>query len=246
MAWTWEDILTDSLSLSGILGQGQIANAQMISSAKQRASRLLDKLDGKGISLPVFSIDVVFNTVSDQERYVLGVGTDPSPASNIRPETIINGQLQIQGGSQPTYLPLIKKDFPNYRDDILVPRNLSQPIYYSLNPSWPQAELYLWPVPNQVWQVRFTCRVKWIDVVTNPQTNTFSYAQLPSGYTNAFTDMLAYELAMWRRLSTDDLKDKARDGEYLMTQQSWYTPDIPSETGTAFPWDITRAGMNPG
>jgi hypothetical protein len=245
MAWTWEDILTDSLSLSGILGQGQIADSAMISSAKQRASRLLDKLDGKGMSLPVFSVDVSFNTVSDQERYVLGVGADASPASTVRPETIINGQLRIQGGSQPTYLPLRPMSFPDYRDKLLVPRNLSQPFFYALNPSWPQAELFLWPVPNQVWQVRFTCRVKWIDVVTNPQTNQYSYAQLPSGYTNAFTDMLAHELAMWRRLSTDDLKDKAKDGEYLMTQQSWTTPDIAVGGGDTFPWDITRAGMNP-
>ncbi len=245
MAWTWEDILTDSLSLSGILGQGQIADSPMMASAKQRASRLLDKLDGKGISLPVFSIDILFNTVSDQERYVLGTGTDLSPASAVRPETIINGQLQIQGGSQPTYLPLTKMDFPVYRDKLLVPRNLSQPIYYALNPAWPQAELYLWPVPNQVWQVRFTCKVKWIDVVTNPQTNVFSYAELPSGYSNAFTDMLAYELAMWRRLETNDLKNKAKDGEYLMTQQSWYTPDISDNGGDAFPWNVTRAGMNP-
>lgn len=245
MAWTWEEILTDSLSLSGILGEDQVVDPAMMAGAKRRASRLLDKLDGKGIALPVFSIDVLFNTVSNQERYVLGTGADLSPASPVRPETILNGQLQIQGGSQPVYLPLRKMDFPQYRDTLLVPRTLSQPIYYSLNPAWPQAELYLWPVPNQVWQVRFTCKVKWIDVVTNPETNVFSYAELPSGYSNAFTDMLAYELAMWRRLSTDDLRNKAHEGEYLMTQQSWTVPEISDGGGDAFPWNITRAGMNP-
>lgn len=244
MAWTWEDILTDSLSLSGILGQGQIVDSALMNNAKQRASRLLDKLDGEGIALPVFSTDVQFNTVPGQERYVLGVGADPLPASIVRPETIINGQIRISGGAQPVYLPLTPLTFPGYRNTA-VPKNQSQPIYYSLNPSWPQAELFLWPTPSQIWQIRFTCKVKWIDVVTNPETNVFSYAELPSGYTNAFTDMLAYELARWRRLSTEDLKNKATEGKYFMMAQSWVKVDVAGGLSNAFPWNIVYAGMNP-
>ena len=40
--------------------------------------------------------------------------------------------------------------------------------------------------------------------------------------------------------------NKAKDGEYLMTQQSWTAPEIASGAGDAFPWNITRAGINPG
>ena len=72
MAWTWEEILTDALSLSGILGEGQVVDASMLENARTRASKLLDELDGNGIALPVFSTDVEFNTVTGQTEYNLG------------------------------------------------------------------------------------------------------------------------------------------------------------------------------
>ena len=248
MASTWEEIYRDSLSLSGILGQGQIIDAAMLDSAKVRAANLLDELDGEGIALPVFDIGVEFNTVPGQNKYVLGTGSDTSPANPVRPETIIDGEIRIQSGGQPVYLPLTEITFPQYRKNISVPNNLSQPFNYAYNPGWPQADLYLWPTPNQIWQIRFTTKVKWVDTLGNPNANIFATAQLPSGFTNAFTNMLAYKLATWRRLQTPELMNAAEQGKFVMSAYTFkqnYQLRKTNNAPTAFPWNITRAGMNP-
>lgn len=247
MAWTWEEILTDALSLSGILGEDQVVDPTMLADARVRASKLLDELDGKGIALPVFSTDIQFNTVSGQTKYVFGTGTDSVPASALRPEIILNAQLQIQSGSDPVWIPLTKLSFMDYRDYIVVPQNQSQPINYTWNPDWPQGQFYLWPSPNQIWTIRLTCTLKWIDVVGDPNNDWYANASLPSGYTSAFTDILAYKLAQWKRItdSAGDLKSKATDGMYLMTTYSVDKVPRVNTQPSAFPWNINRAGVNP-
>ncbi|MES2367605.1 MAG: hypothetical protein V4563_17145 [Pseudomonadota bacterium] len=249
MASTWEEIFSDSLSLAGILGQGQIIDAAMLDSAKVRAKNLLDELDGEGIALPVFSTDVEFDTVSGQNKYVLGTGSDTSPANAIRPETIIDGEIEIQPGAQPVYLPLTEGTFPQYRKYISVPNNPGQPWNYYLNPGWPQADLYVWPTPNQVWKLRFTCKLKWVDTLgLDPTVSVYSDAALPSGFTNAFTNMLAYKLATWRRLGTEELKNASTQGKFVMATYTWrqnYALRKVANAPTAFPWNIIRAGMNP-
>ncbi len=249
MPSTWEEIFTDSLSLAGILGQGQIMTTPLLNDAKIRAKNLLDELDGEGIALPAFSVDIEFDTVSGQNKYVLGTGSDGSPASPIRPETIIDGEIQIEPGAQPVYLPLTEGTFPQYRKYISVPNNLSQPWNYYLNPKWPQADLYVWPTPNQVWKLRFTTKLKWVDTLgLDPTVSIYSEAELPSGFTNAFTNMLAYRLAKWRRLETDELRSASTQGKFVMATSTWkqnYALRKVSGGATAFPWNITRAGINP-
>lgn len=246
MVWTWEEILTDALSLSGILGEDQQVDAAMLASARVRASKLLDELDGEGIALPVFSTDVEFDTVSGQSRYVLGTGTDVSPASPLRPELILDGQIRIQPGPQPVWLPLSKLSFLDYRNYITVPGTQSQPVNYAWNPGWPQGELFLWPTPNQIWKIRLTCTLKWIDVVGNPADNWTGNAELPSGYTNAFTNILAFRLAQWRRIDDVNLRTKANQAKYVMSTYTMNHVPKPKSQPSAFPWNVARAGINPG
>jgi len=245
MAWTWEEILTDALSLSGILGEDQQVDPAMLESARVRASKLLDELDGKGIALPVFSTSIEFDTTSNQTKYVLGTGSDASPASALRPELILDAEIQITPGANPVWLPLKPLTFTDYRQYISVPQNQSQPINYTWNPGWPQGDLYLWPNPNQVWKIRLTSTLKWIDVVGDPSSDWYATAQLPSGFTSAFTDVLALKLAQWRRLVNQDLVTKAASAMYTLsiysTNKVPNTPSIPS----AFPWNVNRAGINP-
>lgn len=248
MAWTWEEILTDALSLSGILGEDQQVTASMLADARTRASKLLDELDGEGIALPLFSTDIEFSTVSGQAKYVLGTGSDSSPASPIRPEQILNAEVQIQGGVNPVWIPLQRISFMDYRDYITVPNNQSMPINYTWNPKWPQGDFYLWPSPNQIYRIRTACTLKWIDVVGNPDLDWYADAEIPSGYTNAFTNVLAYRLAQWRRITDSDgnLRSKEKTGLYTMKAYSFDKVPRVNTKPSAFPWDISRAGINPG
>lgn len=244
MTWTWDRIFTDALFRSGVLGQSEPVDATMLAQARQTANLLLDELDGEGVALPVFSLDVTFNTVTGQEKYLLGTGTG-SAANGIRPETIVDAQLRLTGGDQPVFFDLVPMDFRAYREQIVVPKTLSQPINFAWNPVWPQGEFYLWPTPSQVWQVRLTAKVKWIDVVGVPSNNVYGDAELPSGYNNAFTNILALRLAENNRLDTDTLRNKAAQGKYTMATYTWsQVPEIESGDASAFPWNITQARSN--
>lgn len=241
MTWSWDRMFTDALFRSGVLGQSEAVDASMLEQARQTANLLLDELDGEGIALPVFSLDVTFNTVTGQERYLLG----PSGANSIRPETIIDAQLRLTGGDQPVFFDLVPLDFRAYREQIVVPKTLSQPINFAWNPAWPQGEFYLWPTPSQVWQVRLTAKVKWINVVGEPSDNIYADAELPSGYNNGFVDLLTLKLAENNRLDTETMRNKAARAKYLMATYTWsQTPEIPSGEASAFPWNITQARAN--
>ncbi len=243
MAWTWDEVYRESLFRSGLKGDDQVVDDSMLAKARRTALTVLDMLDGEGVALPVFSIDVEFICTPNQEKYVLGTGADTSPASSIRPETILTAQVQIATGSQPVYMPLGPLRFTDYRN-ISVPKTVSQPFQYSVDPSWPQADLYLYPTPSQAYPIRLTCKVKWADVMGAPYDSAI--AQLPSGYLNGFIDVLALQLAKQERLTTDDLKNNASQGKYTMSAQTWsQVPDIKGRTVDAWSWDLVKAGMNP-
>ncbi len=242
MDWTWDEIYRESLFRSGVKGDDQVVDASMLAKARRTASTVLDMLDGEGIALPLFDTDIEFPTVPGQNKYVLGTGSDTSPASPIRPETIVDGEIQIQPGSQPVYLPLTEITFPQYRHNISVPNNLAQPWNYALNPKYPQSDLYLWPTPSSVWAIRFTCKVKWETTLGNPNENIFS------GYLNGFIDLMALKLAMPERLTTGDLQSNATKAKYLMASYTWkqaYQLRKVNNAPTAFPWNVIKAGMNP-
>lgn len=245
MTGTWEEIFTNSLFRAGILGRGQIMTASMLAEAQSTMKLLLDELDGEGLALPVMSIDVAFNTVVNQEKYVLGKGVFDPPANPIRPETVLTGTVEIESGLQPVVVPLSPMAFVNYRT-IPSPKVTGQPFQYSINPKWPQSDLYLYPVPSQIWPINLTCKVRWVDTVGDPACNICAIAQLNSGFTNALTDIQALRLAENNRLETSTLQKKADKGKYLMTQQMWNQhPDLESRAPDAFPWTLVQAGTNP-
>lgn len=69
---TWEELFTDALYKSGLVGQGQIVNASAIAQAKTVARLLLDEWDGAGLALPAYDTSIKFNTVTGQSLYLLG------------------------------------------------------------------------------------------------------------------------------------------------------------------------------
>jgi hypothetical protein len=243
MQWTWDEVYRESLFRAGIKGDDQDVDPSMLAKARRTALTVLDKLDGEGIALPVFSLDIEFVCTPNQEKYVLGTGADASPASPYRPETIVTAQVQIASGAQPVYMPLGPLDFRDYRN-ISVPKTISQPFQYSVDPKWPQADLYLYPTPSQAYRIRLACKLKWADVLGTPADAAI--AQLPSGYLNSFIDVLALQLAKNERLATQDLKNSANQGKYTMAVATWQqVPDIKSRTVDAWSWDLVKAGINP-
>ncbi len=319
MTGTWLELFRNSLFRSGVLGRGQIESASLLNEAQQTAKLLLDELDGEGLSLPVVSTEINFNTVPNQAKYGLGgpfdAGTsdesvtialglvtwptvaggfpfvegqivtalqaadDPSvymkgkvvsfngtalvvnvteiagsggyttwffTVSMFRPETILGGRLQTAGGANPTYNRIFSMDYTEYKLNISTPQNPGMPSNYSLNQGWPIADLYFYPSPSQIWLITLVCKLRWADTVSDPMNSVNSVAEVPSGYTNAFTDILALRLAENNRLETPTLQSKAYKGKYLMAAYTWGQMDGSSGgMGDPFPSNTLVAGSNP-
>src|SRR3990170_4213460 len=152
MTWTWEKIISQALVNSGLVGKNQPIQAVDLDIGKDQLDLLIDDLDGEGLSLPPFDVQINFNTVAGQARYSMGPDanppyTDPAPASRIRPETIITGTVTLpSGGVQPVQIGMAPMSFQQYQL-LSIKSTQSQPYNFAINPLWPQAEVYLYPTP---------------------------------------------------------------------------------------------------
>lgn len=246
MTWTWGKIVSLALFRSGLVGAGQIPTTAANKQGFDTLELLLDELDGEGLALPDYPTDLVLSTVANEYIYYLGQGNQTS-AIPLRPEQIISAEIQVSltPNSQPVWLPLQPLSFKSYKK-ITVPSNQGQPQQWAINQKWPQSELYLWPNPNQVYQIRIHAKVKWASSVGDPECNPCAVAEIQSGYVTALVDVLALKLAENNRLETSTLQNKASKARFLMT--TYVAPQIPDVEGMgpdAYSWNIIRAGSNP-
>lgn len=255
-SWTWREIVDQALTDSGLVGKNQPVKDTERQIGERLLSFLLDELDGEGIALPSYDQQIIFNTVGGQAKYLLGPDsnppfTDASPASTFRPESIITGNATISTNPN-VDIALYEIDFPNYTN-ISVKSTQSQPYNYALNPTWPQAELYLYPTPDRVYPISLFCKVKWQFTQTGttevgaPVENPTNVAQLPSGFSNALKDCLAFKIAKSYELETEQLRLSANQGKFLMASRvmNQNTPDWNKSPRGVFPWNIGISGRNP-
>lgn len=246
MERTWRALIAEALVRSGLVGRSQIPTANQFKDGETTLVFLLDELDGKGYALPAMSTDVAFNTVSGTAKYFLGEG-DEAEADPIRPIFIQTATVNI-GGVSATYVPMTEISFQNYKV-ISIPSTQSQPFNYAINPKYPQMELYLWPTPNQVYPINLTCKVRWVDTVGDPTLNPFVDANVPPGFYNGLTDVLALKLAErypGGRSDDSTLMNKAQTAEFMMLQYTaqQLKANVPQRAGV-FPWVTGLSGVNP-
>lgn len=241
MVWTWAEIIADALVRSGLVGIGQVADAQLMVQGRKSLDLLLDEWDGKGLSLPSFSTDIEFTTVAGQAQYLLG----PGGAFTTRPESIVTVTCTI--ASAPVVnITLAEMSFPAYQM-IPVPSTESQPWNYAVNQTWPTMQFYLYPTPNAVYPMTLTCKVKWAATTGDPDLNPFSEVEVPSGYVTALLDNLALKLAQNYRMETPTLTNKAASGRKMVELAAYnqLTQGIKGTPIGLFSWNILTAGKNP-
>ena len=242
MTWTWTEVISLALVRSGVVGEGQIINANHLSSGMKALNLVLDRLDGKGLALPSFTSAITFSTVAGTAKYTLG----PSGTASVRPETIITATCTI-ATNPVTKNTMVYMDYEDYQQ-IPSPASVTgQPWNYAINQLWPQMEIFLYPTPSAVYPIILTCKIKWIDTVGAPDLNPFTIAQVPSGYADALVSLVSLELAEIYRLETATLTNKAANARFLIaeavyTQQRDALQTLPMGL---FPWNIGISGRNP-
>lgn len=243
MLRTWRALIAEALVRSGWVGPGQTAGEDEFRVGKTKLEFVLDELDGAGLLLPAFSV-LTFNTVSSQVKYLLGTDDlDVAGATAIRPTQIKD--LMVNIGSTPEVLILVSEiSFQEYQM-LAIPSNTSQPTKYAVNWTWPQAELYLWPNPVQVYPMVLTGKITIADMIGDPDDNISAVAQVPQGYFNAIADIVALRIAEYARLQTDTLENRDREARFLMFSyiSKQIKPMLPIGSGE-FPWVRGFAGMN--
>ena len=243
---TWRTMIAEALVRSGYIGRGQTANENLFKEGEISLSFLLDELDGGGVLMPLFSV-LTFNTIANQAMYLLGTSAvEVAGATAIRPLQIITGTVNI-GGNPPVFVPM-REVYPNFAtyQTIAVPSTGSQPWNYSINPKFPQSELFLYPTPYQIYPITLTCKIKWEDTVGAPDANPFAIAEVSQGYYNGICDILSLRLAEKQRLDTDTLQNKARTARHMMLAYvaRQIKPTLPAGVGV-FPWVRGLSGVNP-
>jgi hypothetical protein len=241
MIWTWQEIMSLAVVRSGLLGRGQVASASLQGDAMKMAGLILDEWDGKGLSLPDISVDVTFNTVAGQAKYLLG----PGGSATVRPRKIIEVTLTYATA------PVIKKpvaymEFEDY-SLIPIPTTQSMPFNYAIDQKWPQMEFYLYPCPDKAYPITIVSKLKWSDTITTPDVNPFTSADVPEGYVTALVDNIALRLAKTQRMETASLIADAESGRFTIAQivMSQYRGRKDTNGIGVFSDAIIRAGMNP-
>jgi hypothetical protein len=242
MVWTWAEIIAEALVRSGLLGIGQVPNADLSARGLKALNLLLDEWDGKGLALPDFSTNITFNTVANQAQYLLGPGV--SYAFAVRPETIITATCSVTTAPV-TNITLSEISYPAYTM-IPVPSISGQPWNYAVNETWPQMQVYLYPTPSAVYPMNLACKVKWTATTGQPSLNPFAEVEVPSGYVTALVDNLALKLAESVRMETPTLRNKAANGRQQVELAVYNQQTQGNQTPVGlFSWNILTSGRNP-
>lgn len=143
------DICTEALKESGALGVGQNALAEDINGAWARLQMMLQEWERK--RWLVYQLkNYVFNSTGAQ-TYTFGPGGDiDTGTGTVRPAKIESGFLRQITQSQPNQIdyPLEILQAREDYDRVAIKGLVAFPMSVFLDPGWPLATVYVWPVPT--------------------------------------------------------------------------------------------------
>lgn len=193
------DLIVAALQEIGALAAGEQAAPEDSATVLQKLQRLIDRFNAKRTMIYNVNFSVFTLPVNTQP---ITIGPGAMFDVNQRPVEIVSMSL-ILNNTTPTQveIPIHMRDDAWWADQRV--KNLTSVLptdcYYS--PDWGNGNIYLWPIPTQVNQVRIESRLVLSEITTYAQT--FS---LPPGYWDAIVYSLAESLGpMFQKPATPDL-----------------------------------------
>lgn len=144
MTTTVNDFLTLALQDAGVLGEGQVAQANDINNAFTRVNWIIAQWNRKRWLL--YDLSDVSVTTTGAETYSIGPGQD---FNTPRPDRLEDGNFlrQLNSGQQVDYpLQLLSSHEDYNRIRLKTMRTWPSIIFYDSN--WPTGTIYAWPVPQ--------------------------------------------------------------------------------------------------
>lgn len=192
-------ILSAALKEIGALAAGEQISNDDAADILQKLQRLIDRFNAKRTM--IYNVNFSrFTLVPNTQPITIGPGAQFN--MNQRPVEIMSMSLILNGTTPAEVeIPINVRDDAWWADQRV--KNLTSTLptdcYYS--PDWPNGNLYLWPVPTQVNDIRIESRVVLTEIASMAQA--FS---MPPGYWDGIVYSLAESLCpMFERSATPDL-----------------------------------------
>jgi hypothetical protein len=201
-------IITDALYITNAVGVDQTLTAKETSDGLRILNDLIEDWNTQNLAVYA-SLAQSFVTVAGQANYTIGTGGNWNTTRPVRIDS--PAYTFIAAGNETVSVPMVA--IPREQYDLIELKSMPGPYpeMFLYENTFPLGNVALWPVPNQVLNVRLR-----IDTQLTQAATAATSLSFPPGYVNAFKFNLATMLAPWfgKNMATmPDIVMKAR--EYL-------------------------------
>lgn len=182
MARTARDLITDSLRVLGVVGQGATPNNAQISVGLLELHNVVAQLELDAL-YPYTDIITTGTLVSGQTKYSVGSGAE---IDIVRPNSIKTFALNFGG----VYRPLQLETTLTFDDEARYNSVSSVPSLFIYRTDFPNGVLEIYPKPSQPFEYTMTSNVKILEYGLNDEI------LLPSGYYPLIMFSLAEQLGI--------------------------------------------------
>lgn len=231
------DLITAAMQEIGANAPGEPVSPEDMTSVLKKLQMLIDGYNARRPM--IFNVDFKeFTLPVNTQPVTIGPGTSNPPANFQviqRPIEILSATLILNGGTdgpQQVEVPLMIRDDDWWAQQSIknLTSTLPTDLYYS--PSWPNGQLYFWPIPTAVNNVRLELRSILVEVTNYNQAFT-----LPPGYWSLVVYDLADSIAnLFERPSSPDLQRRLLAARKAVESNNITSPrmasDSPSQKST--------------
>lgn len=184
-----DQIIYPAFKKIGVLADGETPSATMETDAFSALNNMIDSFSNE--ELFIFSIlRETFTLNQGQQTYQFGSGAPDF--NSVRPQMIVNGQIQLIGSNPIAEKPMGQLNQAEYAAIIVKTVTSTVPLYFYNDNAYPYANINFWPVPQAT-----------LTVVLNSWKPVSDFALITSSvsFPPGYLECLIYNLAI--RLAPD-------------------------------------------
>lgn len=239
---TAQSVLTAAMQEIGVLSPGEMPSNGDSAWVLQKLQRLLDRYNSR--SAMIYSVDFAeFTLPVNVQPVTIGPGDETDFNVNQRPVKINSAMLILNGGvDSPSQVevPMFIRDKDWWATQTIksLTSTLPTDLYYS--PDWPVGNIYFWPIPVAVNNVRLEM---WS--VLGQMTNYNQFFTMPPGY----WDLVIFELAVdispsFERPVSPDLRLNFMKAQKAVEGNNIYSPRLKSDAPSQVSVNRARPDFN--
>lgn len=221
---TWLDVVTQAAQELGYVAGGESLTANDSTFLLNKLNRLLDNWNAERAAVYTDTFNTYTLTPALSPHTIGPTGATFTAA--IRPVSIVSANIVQQTVTPSVRTPLYIADEDWWMANTVRAVTSSIPTALFYQPTWPNGNLYLWPVPTTAYQIELQTRTLLASVTL---AGTFA---LPPGYQDAITLTLAEDSAgALGRPMPSDLQMKAAKARGRIFVNNDYHPRISTVEG---------------